>query len=135
MENAPSNNNKSAFSNTTQELMAKLGMTQGTNQPDEVEETELKIFYCSRTHSQLGQFVNELRRVKIPPPFAQDSEKHTKSQTFKHVALGSRKNLCINEKVLKLGNITAINERCIELQSAEQKCPYVPTKDNEAPGV
>ncbi|KAL9602940.1 MAG: hypothetical protein Q9219_001465 [cf. Caloplaca sp. 3 TL-2023] len=29
---------------------------------------QTKIFFCSRTHSQLAQFVTELRRVHFPPP-------------------------------------------------------------------
>lgn len=35
---------------------------------------------------------------------------------MKHLSLGSRKNLCINPKVTRLANPTAINERCLELQ-------------------
>lgn len=54
----------------------------------------------------------------------------------KHLPLGSRKNLCINPKVSKLGSATAINERCLELQQPEtpkdHKCPFVLNKENEA---
>lgn len=57
-------------------------------------------------------------------------------ERVKHLSLGSRKNLCINSKVSGLGNATAINERCLDLQqpgvAAEHKCPYLPAKDNEA---
>lgn len=57
-------------------------------------------------------------------------------EAVKHLSLGSRKNLCINPKVSALGNATAINERCLELQqtgvSADKKCPYLPSKENEA---
>lgn len=74
----------------------------------------LQIFYCSRTHSQLTQFINELRRVKFPPSFPQDES--ALEEEVKHLSLGSRRNLCINPKVTKLGNPTAINERCLELQ-------------------
>ena len=35
---------------------------------------------------------------------------------MKHLSLGSRNNLCINPKVTRLANPTAINERCLELQ-------------------
>lgn len=53
----------------TRALMSKLGMSVGgTTAEEELEAVdELKIFYCSRTHSQLAQFANELRRVKLPP--------------------------------------------------------------------
>lgn len=75
---------------------------------------ELKIFYSSRTHSQLTQFVNELRRIK-PPPSLPPLDAMLE-EGVKHLSLGSRKNLCINEKVKDLGNLATINERCLELQ-------------------
>ncbi|KAH7866903.1 hypothetical protein Vadar_026488 [Vaccinium darrowii] len=67
------------------------------------EEAALKIYFCSRTHSQLSQFVKELRKTVF-------------ASQLKVVCLGSRKSLCINEEVLKLGNVGRINERCLELQ-------------------
>lgn len=42
-----------------------------------------QIIFCSRTHSQLSQFVGELHRT----PFG---------ESLSLVALGSRKQLCIN---------------------------------------
>ena len=53
----------------------------------------------------------------------------------KHVPLGSRKNLCINPNVSRLGSVTAINERCLDLQQSGtpkvDKCPFLPNKENE----
>ncbi|KAF4222577.1 hypothetical protein CNMCM5878_003615 [Aspergillus fumigatiaffinis] len=101
---------------------------------------DVKIFYCSRTHSQLSQFSSELRRVKMPssmPAELSTSDAHTDEveERVKHLTLGSRKNLCINPKVMSLGNATAINERCLELQqpgvAAEKRCPYLPSKEDE----
>ena len=102
---------------------------------------EVKIFYCSRTHSQLTQFVHEVRRVKLPStPWAstaegssaEDPDEHA---SIKHLSLGARKNLCINSDVMKLGSAAAINERCLDLQqpdtSKDQKCPFVPNKENK----
>ncbi|CAG8502015.1 15492_t:CDS:10 [Rhizophagus irregularis] len=87
---------------------------------EEGEPDEIKIYYCSRTHSQLTQFVNELRKTV----YAED---------VKCVSLGSRKNLCINEEVRKLKNINRINERCLDMQKAgkkpEKRCPYIPIRD------
>ncbi|CAI5510812.1 unnamed protein product [Closterium sp. Naga37s-1] len=82
----------------------------GTRAAEALAEESLKVFFCSRTHSQLSQFITELRRT----PFA--------DQLFT-VSLASRKNLCINQSVLKLGNASAISERCLELQrlAAERK--------------
>ncbi|KAL8043182.1 hypothetical protein ABFX02_09G102100 [Erythranthe guttata] len=70
---------------------------------EEEVETRLKVYFCSRTHSQLSQFMKELRKTKF-------------ASELRVVCLGSRKNFCINEEVLKLGNSTRVNERCLELQ-------------------
>lgn len=50
----------------------------------EGEEEGLKVYFCSRTHSQLSQFISELRKTVF-------------SSELNVVSLGSRKNLCINE--------------------------------------
>lgn len=83
---------------------------------DEVDDTKTvkpKVFYCSRTHSQLSQFINEVKRTE----FASCGE------PLRLVALGSRGNLCVNPSVSKLANINMINDRCMELQSQKSKCP------------
>ena len=110
------------------------------DEEEEVEQT-VKIFFCSRTHSQLSQFVSELRRVKLPPAESSSrcadaqSGKGEMTEEIKHLSLGSRKNLCINPQVAKLGHQTAINERCIELQQGKaaenRRCEFLPTKENE----
>ncbi|XP_074285331.1 uncharacterized protein LOC141610918 isoform X2 [Silene latifolia] len=71
------------------------------------EEAGLKIYFCSRTHSQLSQFIKELRKTVF-------------GSELKVVTLGSRKNFCINEEVLKVGNPTSINERCLDLQKSKK---------------
>ncbi|XP_026222225.1 ATP-dependent DNA helicase DDX11 isoform X2 [Anabas testudineus] len=68
-----------------------------------VEEHVTKIYYCSRTHSQLAQFVHEVQKS----PFSKD---------ISLVTLGSRQNLCINEEVRSLGSIQRINDCCMEMQ-------------------
>lgn len=50
------------------------------------EESRLKIYFCSRTHSQLSQFMKELEKTKF-------------ARELKVVCLGSRKNFCINEGI------------------------------------
>ncbi|EOY26785.1 RAD3-like DNA-binding helicase protein isoform 1 [Theobroma cacao] len=75
---------------------------------EEEEEVKLKVFFCSRTHSQLSQFIKELRKTVF-------------ANEMNIVSLGSRKNFCINEEVLRLGNSTRINERCLELQKSKKK--------------
>jgi chromosome transmission fidelity protein 1 len=126
----------SGLSAETQALMQQLGYADMVKDEGEAPD-ETKIFFCSRTHSQLSQFASELGRVKMPPSFSLDGEDMSVDglvEDVKHLTLGSRKNLCINSKVSRLGNATAINERCVELQqakSADGKCPHMPTKENE----
>lgn len=124
--------------------MKKLGMVQQSREEMIEDDDEIKVFYCSRTHSQLSQFTTELRRVKLPPsimPSQPDSTASVKEgeqlvEDLRHLTLGSRKNLCINPRVNKLSNVTAINERCLELQKpgtpADSKCPFLPTKEDQA---
>ena len=128
----------SGLSAETLALMDKLGVGYGKAKEEEEEvEEEIKIFYCSRTHSQLTQFINELRRVKIPPALQPEPApvKPLLEEEFKHLTLGSRKNLCINPSVNKLRSATAINERCMELQqsgtAADKKCCFVPNQSNQ----
>lgn len=51
---------------------------------DKEGEEVLKVYFCSRTHSQLSQFIKELRKTVF-------------ANEIKVVCLGSRKNFCINE--------------------------------------
>ncbi|CAJ0765351.1 15944_t:CDS:10 [Entrophospora sp. SA101] len=74
-----------------------------------------------RTHSQLSQFINELRKTDYV------------SEYIKSVSLGSRNSLCINENVKRFNSITKINDKCMDLQKsdlkAEKRCPHLPFKD------
>lgn len=128
----------SQYSSETTQMMEKLGMLHEHDQNngvDEQAEDELKVLFCSRTHSQLSQFVGELQRVTLPPGLPPENGEDEAAEHLRHLTLGSRKNLCINAKVLKLGSPTAINERCAELQQpstpADLRCPYLPSKEDE----
>ncbi|KAK3140457.1 hypothetical protein QOZ80_5AG0401340 [Eleusine coracana subsp. coracana] len=70
---------------------------------EEEEEVTPKVYFTSRTHSQLSQFVGELKRTEF-------------GGRLRTVCLGSRKNLCINKDVLKLRSVNRINDRCLEMQ-------------------
>ncbi|XP_047404058.1 ATP-dependent DNA helicase DDX11 isoform X1 [Sciurus carolinensis] len=76
---------------------------------DDLEEEHItKIYYCSRTHSQLAQFVHEVQKS----PFGKET---------RLVSLGSRQNLCVNEDVKSLGSVQLINDRCMEMQRSKQE--------------
>ncbi|XP_062991006.1 ATP-dependent DNA helicase DDX11 [Elgaria multicarinata webbii] len=71
---------------------------------DDLEEEHVtKIYYCSRTHSQLAQFVHEVQKS----PFGRET---------RLVSLGSRQNLCVNEEVRRLGAVQLINDHCLDMQ-------------------
>ncbi|KAM4819814.1 ATP-dependent DNA helicase DDX11 [Thomomys bottae] len=81
--------------------MATAGMDE--DEDDLEEEHVTKIYYCSRTHSQLAQFVHEVQKS----PFGKDT---------RLVSLGSRQNLCVNADVRGLRSVQLINDRCMEMQ-------------------
>ncbi|KAF5281968.1 hypothetical protein FQA39_LY00492 [Lamprigera yunnana] len=71
---------------------------------DTVKYVPVKIFICSRTHSQLSQLVGEI----IKSPFGRDS---------RAVSLASRQSYCINPSVTKLKNLSLINEKCLDMHN------------------
>ncbi|KNC73657.1 hypothetical protein SARC_13784, partial [Sphaeroforma arctica JP610] len=81
-----------------------------------------KIIYCSRTHSQISQFVGELKQS----PYGEE---------VSVTSLASRQQMCINPEVKALGSQSRINDRCLELKDKKGKktsktgkkgkgCPY-----------
>ncbi|KAI2779420.1 DNA repair helicase [Daldinia loculata] len=131
------NDNPSGFSKETRDLMNKLGLgsLQTQEESEEMGENEIKIYYTSRTHSQLTQFISELRRPKFPaslPDSLLGDNSSIESEGIKHLPLSSRQRLCINPSVSRLGSLPAINDRCTELQQPKSKdrCQFVPNADN-----
>ncbi|XP_073477770.1 ATP-dependent DNA helicase DDX11 isoform X2 [Aquarana catesbeiana] len=79
------------------------------DEEDDLEEEHVtKIYYCSRTHSQLSQFVHELQKS----PFGKET---------RLVSLGSRQNACVNDEVRRLGTMQLINDRCMEMQKKKHE--------------
>lgn len=56
-----------------------------------------QIYFCSRTHSQLSQFIAEIKKS----PYS----------SVRTILLASRQNYCINKTVKNLKHLTLINER------------------------
>ncbi|KAK9753886.1 DEAD 2 [Popillia japonica] len=69
-----------------------------SDEDDENKYKPVQVFICSRTHSQLSQFVGEI----VKSPFGDC-------------------NFCINPNVYKLRNITLINEKCLDMQKSKSK--------------
>lgn len=80
---------------------------------DDEAEGRIRVVVASRTHSQLSQFVGELRRTRFADSVAA-------------VALGSRAQLCVNDKVLgtesggKGFSAATVAERCRDLQKQKR---------------
>jgi len=93
------------------------------NQEEDTEDIledfkEQKIYYSSRTHSQISQFTFELKKSEL-------------GKTMKCVSLGSRKNLCINPKVRHLSSLNRINDKCLDMNEGKNtKCQYL-NNENE----
>ncbi|KAK5659129.1 hypothetical protein OQA88_1219 [Cercophora sp. LCS_1] len=122
----------SLLSKETRALLERI-----KDEADEGEvEDEIKIFYTSRTHSQLTQFISELRRPAFPPSLPGDLLSAlgdtSETETVKHVPLSSRQKLCTHPTVSRLKSLAAINDRCAELQQSKEgkKCAFVPNQEN-----
>ncbi|XP_031633558.1 ATP-dependent DNA helicase DDX11 isoform X2 [Contarinia nasturtii] len=79
-----------------------------------------KIYFCSRTHSQLSQVVNELKKTVY-------------GNKIRLIQLASRQQLCINTEVRSLKSNALINERCLELKKrkSNQTCCQSTQTDQE----
>lgn len=82
--------------------------TDNDSEDNESHTNFTQIFYCSRTHSQLSQVVNEIKNTVY-------------GKTVRVVSLASRQNYCINDAVRRLKSNAHINERCVELQKCKSK--------------
>ncbi|KAA8907495.1 hypothetical protein TRICI_004971 [Trichomonascus ciferrii] len=124
-------NNKNGLSNEVLKLLEKIGehpdQESVFNKDDSVDDSVngrgTKIFFTSRTHSQLSQFVGQLRLTSFPPVVhSADLE----SESVKEIPLSSRKQLCIHPKVSKLRDTTQQNDACHEMQKKEStRCEFL----------
>jgi chromosome transmission fidelity protein 1 len=86
----------------------------------------VKIFYASRTHSQLAQVLHELRKLKlanISPEVDCLGEEEDLQPVARVVSLASRKQLCINENLQKSAG--DLDEKCRDILSGEYKYSWI----------
>ncbi|GAA5980280.1 hypothetical protein JCM5350_000898 [Sporobolomyces pararoseus] len=142
-------NGEDNFSPAVRALMKSLGRGgSASNRPDADEEPDIpKIYFASRTHSQLSQFVAELRKTRFSQAaqpamdttasLPSSSAPLTEQRPIRLIPLGSRQNLCINDEVRKRskGNNELLGDLCTDLQKGgsssgtgtkEKRCPYLP---------
>ncbi|KXJ75242.1 hypothetical protein RP20_CCG012073 [Aedes albopictus] len=84
---------------------------------DRLKYKPVQVIFCSRTHSQLGQVVNEVRRTEF-------------GKQIRLTTIASRQNFCINDEVRRLRSNPLINERCLELQKKSGKATAVDDDQN-----
>lgn len=113
-------------------LMQQYEQAHSHGKEDEDEpETLPRVIYASRTHSQLSQFVAELKKTS----FGQVDVLNADNLPVRTIGLGSRKQMCINDEVQRIGRARgseAMNERCLELMKSKKgksKCPALPPFD------
>ncbi|CAH4038213.1 unnamed protein product [Pieris brassicae] len=90
------------------EMEAKDDDDLESEEPVEESDPITKIYISSRTHSQLSQFVGEIKRTNF-------------NNNIRVVTLASRQHYCINSAVNKLKHVNLINERCLDLQKSKSK--------------
>ncbi|KAI3647445.1 hypothetical protein MP228_007666 [Amoeboaphelidium protococcarum] len=79
------------------------------DEPEPADDSnQIRLIFCSRTHSQLNQIVHELRGT---------------GYNVKGVTLASRKNYCIHPQVNKFNDVLRLNDACKDLIQKEQ-CSY-----------
>lgn len=117
---------KLEFDDEVVSMMTKLEKSttiKSSIRPSTINESKVKIYFVSRTHSQLSQFSSQLRMTSFPSSIEDDFK-----ERIKYLPLGSRKQLCINENVSNLNDLSSINEKCKELQQSKDKpCTFMPS--------
>ncbi len=89
----------------------------GPNEPEVIDESAedcrvMQIIYCSRTHSQLSQLIDELRKMD------------DLSSQLTALTLASRQFLCVNEPIYSLKSQALIRDACLDLVGKGSGCKF-----------
>ncbi|CDO96571.1 unnamed protein product [Kluyveromyces dobzhanskii CBS 2104] len=119
------NDSKTQLNDEIHNLLAKIDKGYGVKTEQQLDFTSpLKIYFSSRTHSQLMQFASQLTLPSFPP-----SSPMLANERIKFLPLASRKQLCINENVSKLKS-DLINDSCADAVKKHECQFYTNSKDN-----
>jgi chromosome transmission fidelity protein 1 len=134
-EKQKQSSNKTGLSDEVLKLLEKIGehpdqesvFDKDDSIDDKMNGGGTKIFFTSRTHSQLSQFVGQLRLTSFPPVVQSAG---LESESVKEIPLSSRKQLCIHPKVSKLRDTTQQNDACHDMQKKEStRCEFLLTNN------
>lgn len=96
-------------SDSDSELAPSLGIRRDARSLDNPHPNVVKIIYCSRTHSQISQFIREINKTAF-------------GANIRVISLGSRKILCVNPAVTSLKSDLRMTDKCLDmLQGAKSK--------------
>lgn len=94
---------------------AKHLLLSSESEPEDDAAARTRVFYCSRTHTQLSQVSREFAKTAW-------------AKVFRSVVVASRKQLCINPRVNGAA-LQTLNDRCLEMgaeREASARCPFLP---------
>lgn len=96
-------------------------------QNNKITKQPVKIIFASRTHSQLQQFSDQLKKVQLKSSFEHDAspaELLSKREKIKLLPVGSKRQLCCNKSINTTSwSMEKINESCQDLRK-DGKCVY-----------
>ncbi|SCU78684.1 LADA_0A06898g1_1 [Lachancea dasiensis] len=120
----PDNDRKITLSNEVQTMLGRFN--EANNAVEDKNPglpSPIKIFFASRTHSQLSQFAAQLKLPTFP-----SSINSLAYERIKFTPLASRKQLCINSSVANAPS-REINDSCMDAINKKECLPYARARD------
>jgi DNA repair helicase Rad3 len=89
-------------------IFSFLEQSKRLSQTHKIPQLNHRILYFTRTTSQMNQVISEAKKTGF---------------NIRGSILASRKQLCLNEEVIKLGTLAKINKKCKQM-FVRRECPY-----------